>query len=70
MSASQVHDQRKPEKPEKLKKLNIFINRKKFEVEADEMTPRQLLELAQESPEEVRPAAQGERPAEQVRGPR
>ncbi len=53
MSASQIHDQRKPEKPGKPKKLNIFINQKKLEVEADEMTPRQLLKLANESPEEV-----------------
>ena len=53
MSASQVQNERKPEKPGKPEKLNIFINQKKFEIKDGEMTPLQLLKLAGESPEEV-----------------
>lgn len=37
-----------PSKP--VHSVNIFINQKKYEVTAEAMTPRQLLELAGEQP--------------------
>ncbi|GGB79802.1 MULTISPECIES: hypothetical protein [Deinococcus] len=44
--------QKEQHKPEH--SLNIFINQKKFDVTATSMTPRQLLELADEQPAQTK----------------
>lgn len=53
MNASQTDARKKPEDRDKTDKLVLFINQKKYEVEADAMTPRQLLGLAEENADSV-----------------
>lgn len=48
-------EQHKPKpQPQPQHSVNIFINQKKHEVTAATMTPRQLLELAGEQPEQTK----------------
>jgi hypothetical protein len=53
LNASKIEEPKKPGSHDKIDKLNIFVNQKKYEVDADAMTPRQILSLAEENVDQV-----------------
>lgn len=53
MNASKSDERKRPENHDKTEKLVFFINQKKYEVEAEAMTPRQILGLAKENVDQV-----------------